>query len=297
MVRRILASGLVLFAAVIAAPAATHVVLPFSNLAQTQSLDWIGESISENVADALHAEGLLVLDREDRREAYRRLSLREYAPLTRATVVKVGEALDADFVIFGQYSVSAEPASGRRSVRLAGRVLDLKNLRQSSEFSQTAPLDDLALLQVNLTWEVYRYLRPDTTRLESDFKKLRQATRVDAMENYIRGLLASTDEQRHRYFTQAARLDADYSQPRFQLGRLHWNQKNYQLAAEWLKQVSPADPHHREATFLLGLARYRHGEFAGAEEAFAAISKQRSEERRVGKECQSTCRSRWSPYH
>ena len=23
----------------------------------------------------------------------------------------------------------------------------------------------------------------------------------------------------------------------------------------------------------------------------------RSEERRVGKECQSTCRSRWSPYH
>src|SRR3546814_1766817 len=30
------------------------------------------------------------------------------------------------------------------------------------------------------------------------------------------------------------------------------------------------------------------GELAGAE---------RSEERRVGKECVSTCRSRWSPYH
>src|SRR3546814_1288610 len=27
------------------------------------------------------------------------------------------------------------------------------------------------------------------------------------------------------------------------------------------------------------------------------ISKGRSEERRVGKECVSTCRSRWSPYH
>src|SRR3546814_5333152 len=26
-------------------------------------------------------------------------------------------------------------------------------------------------------------------------------------------------------------------------------------------------------------------------------SRQRSEERRVGKECVSTCRSRWSPYH
>src|SRR3546814_4259761 len=28
-----------------------------------------------------------------------------------------------------------------------------------------------------------------------------------------------------------------------------------------------------------------------------AFSEQRSEERRVGKECVSTCRSRWSPYH
>src|SRR3546814_16369245 len=27
------------------------------------------------------------------------------------------------------------------------------------------------------------------------------------------------------------------------------------------------------------------------------VAAQRSEERRVGKECVSTCRSRWSPYH
>src|SRR3546814_4207096 len=29
----------------------------------------------------------------------------------------------------------------------------------------------------------------------------------------------------------------------------------------------------------------------------AALPTERSEERRVGKECVSTCRSRWSPYH
>ena len=33
------------------------------------------------------------------------------------------------------------------------------------------------------------------------------------------------------------------------------------------------------------------------DDAFAAAPQIRSEERRVGKECQSTCRSRWSPYH
>src|SRR3546814_18579346 len=34
-----------------------------------------------------------------------------------------------------------------------------------------------------------------------------------------------------------------------------------------------------------------------AGEVVLALEERRSEERRVGKECVSTCRSRWSPYH
>src|SRR3546814_9184526 len=48
---------------------------------------------------------------------------------------------------------------------------------------------------------------------------------------------------------------------------------------------------------LLGIAMSR---FAGVWVGFqttAEIMDSRSEERRVGKECVSTCRSRWSPYH
>lgn len=252
----------------------TTVILPFSNFSKNQVLDWIGESICENVADALAAEGLLVLDRENRREVYRRMSLRQYAVQTRATVIKIGEALDADYVISGQFSVSGGETPGKLSLRLSARVLDLKRLRQSNEFSQTAPIEDLASVQANLAWEAYRYLRPGTTRSEAEFKAQRRATRIDAMENYIRGLLAGSEEQRHRLFTQAARLDPNYSPPRFQLGRLHWERKNFQLATEWLKQVAPSDPHFREATFLLGLSRYQLGDFAGAEEAFAGVARQ-----------------------
>src|SRR3546814_16470968 len=36
---------------------------------------------------------------------------------------------------------------------------------------------------------------------------------------------------------------------------------------------------------------------APLDSAFAEANRSRSEERRVGKECVSTCRSRWSPYH
>src|SRR3546814_3885324 len=42
--------------------------------------------------------------------------------------------------------------------------------------------------------------------------------------------------------------------------------------------------------------RKLHQTIAGVAEDIEALSF-RSEERRVGKECVSTCRSRWSPYH
>ena len=38
-------------------------------------------------------------------------------------------------------------------------------------------------------------------------------------------------------------------------------------------------------------------DYKGEPKEFAIVVPVRSEERRVGKECQSTCRSRWSPYH
>ena len=56
--------------------AETVMVLPFFNHSQAANLDWIGESIAESLHDSLFSGGLLVLDRADRLEGYRRLSLR-----------------------------------------------------------------------------------------------------------------------------------------------------------------------------------------------------------------------------
>src|SRR3546814_11533370 len=51
------------------------------------------------------------------------------------------------------------------------------------------------------------------------------------------------------------------------------------------------------AVALLVLLFYRLPSGFLPNEDQGRVSIQRSEERRVGKECVSTCRSRWSPYH
>src|SRR3546814_1589633 len=55
---------------------------------------------------------------------------------------------------------------------------------------------------------------------------------------------------------------------------------------------------HRRIVFGIDAARARPGLNARRpKRPRIANSLPRSEERRVGKECVSTCRSRWSPYH
>jgi tetratricopeptide (TPR) repeat protein len=273
--------SLILLCLALPAWADTVLVLPFFNESSTANLDWIGESVAHTVSEALLSRGLLVLDREDREEVYRRLSIRPNAHLTHASVIKVAEALDSTQVIYGEFDVAA-PAPGaaetagvspsRGTVRITAYTLDMTRMRKGPDLMESGTLEDLAQLQAHLAWQILRSLAPDLTPSAEQFLNERPPVRLDAMENYTRGLLASSDEQKHRYFTQAVRLDERFSQPQFELGKLHWAKKEYRLAADWLARVKPSGPRYFEANFLLGLCLYYSGDYAGAQAAFERVA-------------------------
>jgi tetratricopeptide (TPR) repeat protein len=157
-------------------------------------------------------------------------------------------------------------------LRITARILDLKRVSQSAPFSEVGALEDLAAIEVRLGWQALKALRPEDAPGEEEFLKARPPVRLDAVESYVRGLLATAPAQRHRLFTQAARLDEHFSQPCFQLGKTYWESKDYRVAAGWLDRVARYDPHYFEARFFLGLCRYYMGEFKGAAEAFQEVS-------------------------
>ena len=98
--------------------------------------------------------------------------------------------------------------------------------------------------------------------------------RIDAVENYIRGLLAAAPEQRMRFFSAAARLDEHYSPPAFQLAKIYWEKKDYKTSATWFARVARSDPRYLEAQFFLGLCRFYIGDYAAAEHCFALVAEQ-----------------------
>ena len=258
--------------------AGADLVLPFFNHANSSNLDWIGESIAESVNDSLASSDQLTLDRGDRLEAYRRLSLRAGAEITHASIVKIGQALDASSVVYGSYELlpglTTEPGNtqSKGSLRITARILDLRHMRQGPEFGETGALEELAAIEVRLGWQALKQLDPETKLTEQEFVGARPPVRIDAVENYIRGLLAASPEQSSRFFTQAARLDEHYSPPCFQLAKGYWEKKEYKVAAGWFERVARSDPRYLQAQFLLGLCRYYSGDYAGAEQCFQTVA-------------------------
>jgi tetratricopeptide (TPR) repeat protein len=255
--------------------AETFLIIPFFNLSKDANLNWIGESLSEAIREALAGQGAMVIDRDNRREGYRRLSMKPNTLLTKASVVVLGEAVDADQVIYGSYELlpsSDSPAKSRGSLRITAQILDRKKMTRGPEYMEVGALEDLARLQTHLAWQTLEFSTPKTAPSEQEFRNSQPAIRLDAIENYVRGLLANSSDQKMNFLLQAVRLDPKYSQANYQLGRLLYEKKSTRAAADTLQKVVPTDDHFREATFLLGLCRFYLGDYQGAQESFQLVS-------------------------
>src|SRR3546814_16844420 len=80
------------------------------------------------------------------------------------------------------------------------------------------------------------------------------------------------------------------------IAKLAYGARNYSKAAEYIKKYQAAGGNNAQTLGLLTQTLYQANDLSGAQRELNA-QLDRSEERRVGKEGVSTCRSRWSPYH
>lgn len=257
----------------------TVAVLPLANLTEARApqLNWIGESAAETLREALYAAGLPALPRDDREEVYRRLSIRTGAVVTRATILRIGDTLDAGQIVFGDYKVEgAEFANATlaSTIRITVHVIDLGKLMETARFEQVGPLRDLSLLETKIAWYLLRMMVPEHSmaRSETVFLRDHPPIKIDAMESYVRALATPAVDQKTRLLTQAAHLDDRFTAPGFQLGRMAVARKDYRGAVPWLAKVTRADSYFMEASFLLGICHYRSGDFEKATGQFRLVA-------------------------
>jgi Tfp pilus assembly protein PilF/TolB-like protein len=248
----------------------TMLVLPFQNTSPTPGLEWIGESFSETFHEQLNSPVLYVASRDERLRAYDREGIPSGVHASRATLYRIAEQMDVDYAVLGSYRYD-----GARLTATA-QVLDMRAQKLLPAAVESAPLADLGTLQSELAWDLLHSIRADFPLAKDKYVAGVAPIRLDALENYIRGILAASPEEKVQHYREATKLDPDYAPAWLALGKTYYGQHAYEPAIAALSQVQRSGAMYgalaREASFYLGLAAYAHGDFAKSESAFASVA-------------------------
>ncbi len=244
----------------------TLVVLPFENVSKAPGLEWVAESFPEVMGQRLASDSLHVAHREERTYAFERLGLPSHLALSRATLYRIAEEMDVDYVVLGRYDFDG------REFTATAQLLAMKDLRLGPEVKQSAPLVKLLEIENALAWDVLRQIEPGLTLSRNDFIAAAPAVRVDALENYIRGVLSSRRQDRLRYFREAVRRHPEYWPAVLALGKTLFDARDFQPSGGWLTRIPKKDPLALEANFFIGLDHYFLGDYPRAEAAFRFVA-------------------------
>jgi tetratricopeptide (TPR) repeat protein len=246
--------------------ARTLVVLPFENASKAPGLEWISESFPEVLGNRLASPALYVVSRDDRNYAFDRAGIPVNVHLSRASLFRIAEQMDVDFVVLGSYKFDGQTFTAQ------AQLLDMKRLHLSPEQTESGALLKLIDVQNALAWDVLQLIHPEPLPSRQQFIAAAPAIRLDAFENYIRGVTAGARPLKIKHFREAIRLNPDYTLAILQLGRTYFDGRDYEQAASWFARIPRSDPAAREAFFYLGLSAFYLGDYAKAEDAFNFVA-------------------------
>ena len=240
--------------------------IPFENQSKAPGLEWISEGFPEILQERLTSPTLYLLPREDRMRAYDRLGVPGNVRLSRATLYRIAEQLDVDYVVLGNYNFDG------RTFSATAQLLDMRRERLLPSATESAPLPQLLEIQTRLAWDILHAVRPDLSTAKQAFVASAPAIKLDAFENYVRGIVAPNPQEQIRRYREAVRLNPTYTEALLQLGKALYRDHQYGEAIPFLGRVPQGTTEAREANFYLGLSAYYAGDFARAETAFTFVA-------------------------
>ena len=214
-------------------------VIPFENTQHDARVFWLSEASAILLADELNARGVRPIGRDERVRAFEQLHLPLSASLSRATIIKVGNLVDASEVIVGTFTVDGD------SLKVDAHSIRIDVGRLAPDVSERGLLNDL--------FGVFERL---AQRLAADSRAAVRPERppLDAFENYVKGLIAESPAAQATFLETAATQYAGYDRAELALWSVRTEQGDYLAALAAARRVPSASPFSRRARFLAGVS-------------------------------------------
>ncbi len=242
-------------------------VLPFDNRSGQPSLEWVREAAPEILGSRFASAGFAPMSRADRLYALDHLGMPQGFHPSRATALKLAQTLDADSIVVGSFTTDGV------GIAVQAQVVDVPNLRMSQPVNARGEMSDLIGVLDSLAWRLTRQIDPAFNGSEETFVAEGAGMRLDAFEQYVRGITEPDQAERLRHLKQAVALNPAYSQAWMALGREDYNGQQYEDAAAAFAKVSSGDPDVLEAGFYRGLSLLFFGDYSTAEKVFAGVAR------------------------
>jgi tetratricopeptide (TPR) repeat protein len=235
------------------------------------NLDWIREAVPEILNSRFTSAGFFPLTREDRLYALDHLGLPETFQPSRATALRIAQTLDANFILYGSYRVDGT------TLTLTAHIVDVGKLHLSDPVTESGPISQLIPLLNSLAWQLTRKLDPSFPVAEETFRAASSKLRLDAFEQYVRGITERDPSERLRHLRKATELNPDFTEAWLAIGKLEFASQQYEQAAIAFGKVpriaNSPDPSALEASYYRGLSLIFSGNYPRAEEAFGAVAR------------------------
>src|SRR5262247_3452587 len=262
----------------IASPAPDAVVvMPFENRSQIAKYNWICDSFAILIGDVLDAHGVSVINVDTRNLAFERLRLSPSDLLTRAAMIRVAGAAQANLALVGEFDIGESKESV--TISITARLIETREGRLvgAKTFNYSGSLSDLQEWQGQLAWNIVyeRNLAPPYSKEQM----IRRAKRTPpaAYESFVKGVQTRDLKLRESFLLRALQECENsggagyFPQAIYELGLLYYRQADFAEAAKLLKRLSKDDPIYVESLFYLGLAAYKAGDANESSSAFERL--------------------------
>lgn len=234
-------------------------VVPFENSARDPRLHWMGEASAVLLADELIANGVAAITRPERARAFDQLHLPISAPLSLATVIKVGELVRAAEVILGSYRLDGDTLS------VEAHAIRIDVGRRQPQVTERGPLQDFFGIHERLA------RRLATGRAAAPAPPTEPRPTLDAFENYIKGLIAESAAAQAAFLETAIKQFPRYDRAHLALWQVRTDQEDHAAALAAARAVPPDARLARRAKFLAGVSLIHLTRLDEAFETFAGL--------------------------
>ena len=243
-------------------------VLPFDNGTGQPNLEWIREAAPAILDARFSSAGFAPMSRPDRIYALDHLGLPQQFQPSRASALKLAQTLDVDSIIVGSYRLEGT------GIIAEARVLNVPRLRMSDAVMARGEMNDLVAVFDSLAWRLTRIMDPGFSVAQETFLAAGANLRLDAFEQYIRGISEADQQERARHLKKSVELSPNFGPAWMALGREDFNAQKYEEAAASFAKVSANDPEALEAGFYRGLSLLYFGAYPQSQEAFANVARE-----------------------